>query len=439
MKVTFVYPKFEKFLESLPALNQQLVDHYLGNFTTPPSLGIPMLAAHTPPEWDVALIDDNNGDSVDFGADTDLVAINCFTPQGTRALELADGFRAAGKLVVMGGFFPSTRPNDALAHADAVNIGDGESTWKQILEDATQGTLKRKYLGGTRSDLSRLPIPRRDLFYKKSGYDWNADLVQVARGCTYACSMCAIPTHQGHRIRLRPIEDIVEEIAALRYDNVYIAEDIVFFQNRRIEKWATELFEAISPLNKKFFVSSTMSLNTSDDFLDRIARAGVSSFYCTFNVDPKSIRALGGDPTMRQEAVDLVRRVEDRGMRFFASFGMGRDWDGPEIVDSILDLCVKAPIRTAEFFLFTPFPGSPQFERLERQQRILHYRWREYNGAHVVWQPLGVSPDTLYEMYVDAWRSFFESLCAAEVVEKLAPDQSAGQKQRRRERVGLEN
>ncbi len=439
MKVVFVYPKFEKFLENVPDLDRQLLNHYLGNFTTPPSLGIPLLAALTPHDWTVELVDDNNADPIDFDTDADLVAINCFTPQATRAFEIADGFRAAGKRVVMGGFFPSTLPAAALEHADAVNIGDGEPTWQQILEDAKRGTLKKKYLGGTRFDLAELPIPRRDLFYEKSGYDWNEDLIQVARGCTYNCSMCAIPTHQGHRIRLRPVKKIVEEIETLRFDNIYLAEDILFFPSRRIADWARELFEALAPLGKRFFVSSTMSLTTSAEYLDLIAQAGVTSFYCTLNVDPKSIKALGGDSALRQEAVDLVHRIEDRGMRFFASFGMGRDWDGPEIVDSILDLCQKANIRTAEFFLFTPYPGSRHFDRLERQGRILHRRWREYNGAHVVTRPLNMAPDELYEMFVSVWREFFKTLAEDDVLESLEPDRSDSQLERRRRRVGQEH
>jgi len=259
MKVTFIYPRFEKFLESIPDLDRELVDHFLGNFTTPPSLGIPILAALTPPEWEIELVDDNNGDMVDYSADTDLVAINCFTPQATRAMEIADGYRAAGKTVLMGGFWPSTMPREALEHCDAVNIGDGEPTWRKILEDARNGTLRRKYNGGTRYDLAELPIPRRDLFYAKEGYDWHEDIVQVARGCTYKCGMCAIPTHAGHRIRLRPVHKIVEELETLKFDDIYLADDTLFFPNKRIGEWSWDLFEAVRPLEKKFFVASTMA------------------------------------------------------------------------------------------------------------------------------------------------------------------------------------
>jgi radical SAM superfamily enzyme YgiQ (UPF0313 family) len=179
-----------------------------------------------------------------------------------------------------------------------------------------------------------------------------------------------------------------------------------------------------------------MALNTSDELLDRIARAGVTSFYCTLNVDPKSIRALGGDEDTRAELFDLVAKLEDRGIRFFASFGIGRDWDGPELADSILDICRRAKIRTAEFFVFTPFPGSVHWDRLQRQGRILHRDWRRYNGAHVVHKPLNLEPDQLYEMYVRVWRDFFADLAGTEVVENLEPDQSDPHMRERRRRVG---
>ena len=156
------------------------------------------------------------------------------------------------------------------------------------------------------------------------------------------------------------------------------------------------------------------------------------------NVDPRSIRALGGDLAARQELVDLVKKLEDRGIRFFASFGLGRDWDGPEIVDSILDLCRTAGIHTAEFFLFSPYPGSPFWDRLIRQDRILTREWRKYNGAHVIARPLNMEPEQLYDMFISVWRGFYTDLARGEVVKNLRPDQSDSHMARRREAVGIE-
>jgi hypothetical protein len=422
-------------LESIPSLNLKLVDHFLGSYTTPPSLGIPILGGLTPPSWEVELVDDNNGDLIDFDRDTDLVAINCFTPQAGRAFEIADQFRLHGKKVVMGGFFPSAMPEEAKKHADAVNIGDGEPTWPEILKDAEKGALKPVYHSRTDWDLSLMPTLRRDLFYDKKGYDWRADLVQTARGCTYNCGMCSVPSLQGHRIRLRPVEHIVKEIETLKFDQVYLAEDILFFPNRQIHEWATRLLTALGPLQKNLFVSSTMSLNTDDKFLDLIASAGVKSFYCTMNVDATSIRAIGGDREAENALVSLVKRLEDRGIRFFASFGIGRDWDNERIADSILHLAAKANIRTAELFLFTPYPASPQWHRLVRQNRIIHRDWSKYNGAHVVWKPLGIDPDKLYEIFVTLWGDLYQNIEWKDTVEKLEPEQSIDHLKRRRLRA----
>lgn len=407
MKITFVYPRFEKFLWNNPELERGLVDYFLGDFTTPPSLGIPIMASWTPPEYETELIDDNSGDPVDYDTPRDLVAINCFTPQATRAFEIADGFRARGTKVIMGGFFPSFMPEECLKHADSVNLGEVEPTWERILEDVRAGNLQRIYKGGCRFDLSKMRIPRREIFYNKDNYDWDEDLVQLTRGCSYTCAMCAIPAHMGHRIRFRPIEQVVEEVKTLRYENVYLADDTLFFPQRRINEYARELFKALIPLGKKYFVSSTMALNIDKEFLDLATKAGVRNFYCTMNVDPYSIRALQGEKKERGMLVDLVKMLQDREVRFFGSCALGRDWDDTTIAERILELYQEADIHTAEFFIFTPYPGSVHWDRLDRQGRIIDKTWAHYNGAHVVTKPMNMSPEELYRQFINVWNGFF--------------------------------
>lgn len=389
-------------------MNKELLNYFLGNFTTPPSLGIPIMAAMTPDSVDVELIDDNSGDPVDYSSETDLVAINCFTPQATRAFEIADGFRSQGKKVIMGGFFPSFMVDECLKHADSVNIGEVEPTWDTILSDVRKGQLKPTYNGGCRFDLAKLPIPKREIFYNKSNYDWDEDLIQISRGCSYACAMCAIPAHMGHSIRLRPIDQVVKEIKKLKYENVYLADDVLFFTQRRIRRYAKELFNALKPLNKKYFVSSTLALNIEEDFLNLIAEAGVRNFYCTMNVDPVSINALKGEKKERQLLADLAKRLEDRDIRFFASCALGRDWDDASIADRILTLFDETNIHTSEFFLFTPYPGAPLWNRLERQGRIIDRDWGHYNGAHVVMRPEKMTPDELHDQFLQVWNGFFD-------------------------------
>lgn len=427
MKVTFVYPRFEKFLSNNKYFDQGVIDYFLGDFTTPPSLGIPIMASWTPPDVEIELIDDNSGDVVDFNRDTDLVAINCFTPQATRALELADGYRASGKKVIMGGFFPSFMVDECLKHADSVCLGEAEPVWEKIVADARRGSLKKKYIGGCRFDLAKMKIPKRDIFYNKKNYDWDEDLVQITRGCSYNCAMCAIPAHMGSRIRFRPIEKVVEEVKTLKYDNVYLADDVLFFPHRKIYEYVTKLLKALAPLNKKYFVSSTMALRTDPEFLDLAVKAGVRNFYCTMNVDPVSIRAIQGGKKEQQMLCELVKNIEGRGIRFFGSFAIGRDWDDTTVADRIIELSNKANIRTSEFFLFTPYPGTVHWDRLQRQGRIFDKTWKHYNGAHIVAHHPKMSDKELYEQFLKVWRQFFKKNKDQHAV-NLAPVVYAGEK-----------
>lgn len=408
MKIALVYPKFEKFLTNNKELDSSLVKYFLGDFTTPPSLGIPILAALTPDNIDLVFIDDNSGDKIDFSEQYDLVGINCFTPQATRAFEIADNFRSNGTKVVMGGFFPSFMVQECLKHADSVNVGEGETTWCQILKDAQSNQLKKVYKGGCNLDPAEWPVPKRAIFYDKRSYQWEEDLIQISRGCRYNCAMCAIPAHMGFKMRFKPIDKVVEELKTLKYENVYLADDSLFFTQRRIVEYATELFKRVKHLNKKYFVSSTVALNTDPDFFTLAAKAGVKNFYCTMNVDPFSIKALQGDKKEQQRIIDLVKILEDRDIRFFGSCAMGRDWDDQSIADRILELYYKAGIETSEFFIFTPYPGSNHWDRLKRQNRITDMTWKHYNGAHVVFKPFNMSEQQLYDQFIKVWKEFFK-------------------------------
>src|SRR5690606_16717429 len=140
-RLRFVYARFLRHADVHPELRDAVpCNEYFG----PPSLGIACLAAVTPPEWELDFRDDRVED-VGLDDPPDVVAISCFTPAAVRAMELADRFRAAGSVVIMGGIFPTMCPDEASAHCDAVVVGEGELVWPEVLRDAAAGALKPRY------------------------------------------------------------------------------------------------------------------------------------------------------------------------------------------------------------------------------------------------------------------------------------------------------
>lgn len=84
-----------------------------------PYLGLLKVAALTPPDWDVSIVDEKV-ESLDLTQDANLVGITAMTPAVNRAYEIADSFRLRGIKVIMGGMHVSKMPDEALLHCDSV-------------------------------------------------------------------------------------------------------------------------------------------------------------------------------------------------------------------------------------------------------------------------------------------------------------------------------
>ena len=107
-----------------------------------------LLAALTPKEHDVSLVDMFMGDQVDYESDVDVVAITVRTPLATIAYRIADRFLERGKKVFLGGPHIFAYPEEAKQHSTAVAIGEGEDLWPRILEDIQRNDLKQFYVCG---------------------------------------------------------------------------------------------------------------------------------------------------------------------------------------------------------------------------------------------------------------------------------------------------
>ena len=406
MRVRIIYPRFERFLEAYPELGELPPVIGMWKYKMPPALGSQILATMMPDGIDWKIID-ANVQAIDYDEEVDLVAISFFTPQAQSAYAIGDEFRARGVPVVMGGMHPSMIPDDVLAHCDSVCIGEAEGTWLTILEDARAGRLRPQY-GPSTPPPEQWVRPRTDLFDLKRDYDWYAALVQAVRGCPRPCPYCNIPWIYGRDVRMRTPEDVADEIRALGDRELYLTDDVVMLTSKRITKYANELFGAIAQNGgARLFLTSSLVFNMREPFLDLLAAAGTRSLYITFGFDPISRGIYAGDREMMAVGQAIVERVQERGIRFYAAFGIGFDEDGPEIVDNILEFCARSKIITAEFFLATPFPNTPMWVQLQSEKRILHSRWGEYNGAHVVFQPARMTPDELVDAFLRLWKTFW--------------------------------
>jgi radical SAM superfamily enzyme YgiQ (UPF0313 family) len=409
MKITFVYPKFDKFLETYPELAEMPAIAATWAFRMPPAMGIPILINLLPSDVQWRIIDQNI-EPVDYNDNADLIAISYFTPQAGYAYEVGDTFRRAGKKVIMGGMHPSMLPEDAALHCDSICIGEADTVWNTIIEDAKNGNLKKVYKAATYPEPQEIASPKPGIFDIEEKYDWHASLISVTRGCPFGCDWCNVPHYQGDKIRLRPIETVVSEIKKLSGKEFYITDDMIMLNRPRIQRYMMDLCEKIKDFNVRMFVSCSPAMNTDPQFLDAIAAAGATSMYTVFASDPFSARFYARHPGIWQRTKDLVKQLEDRGIRFFGSFGVGFDTCHADQFDLILEFCEQAKIKTAEFFIATPFPNTAFWHQIESENRFIERDWKKFNCANVVFKPKHTTVEELRSGFISLWREFFNRI-----------------------------
>ncbi len=411
MILRFIYPRFRKFLENHKELDNFLSKYLVGNYTMPPSLAIPILAALTPDEHEVRLTDDNYGDPIDYDEKIDAVIISCFTPQAQRAYEIADEYRKRGTLVLMGGIHPTALPDEAKLHADAVCIGEGEPVWPQMLADLKAKTLKPFYKATSVYSLELFPNPKRNIF-RQDIYKWNAHLVLTTRGCPVQCDGCPIPDKEGIQVRLRPIENIVDDIRTMPYKQFYFTDDTIMLPGKKYSKFMLNLMDRTKELDVSIFVASTMMMMPDPQFYKKLAKGGVSSMYTVFGFDRVSQQLFDRSCTKEQwqAGIDLVKMNEDAGIHFFASIGIGFDNQDRSVVDRILKFCRDANIDLAEFYIPTPFPGTPFGRRADAEGRILHRNYNVWNHGNIVFKPLNFTETELMDDFYTLWKCFYSGI-----------------------------
>jgi len=368
-----------------------------------PLLSTSLLAGLTPPHHQVSILDESLTE-IDFDQEVDLVAITAITPLAPRGYEIADQFRQRGKKVVIGGIHASWLPEEGKKHSDSVAIGEADEIWIKILEDAEKGDLKPFYRQDGRTDLSRLPIPRRNLLPQK-GYLFH-NLIQTTRGCPYDCEFCSVTALHGRSYRMRPISEIEKEIQSLERSKAYI-----FFVDDNLVgnlSHTRELLAMLSHYRLRWVSQGPIHVAEDEELVKLMAKAGCHGLFIGFESLREENLDLMGKRMNRVEIYEKgIQRLHDAGIGVYGSFVFGYDYDDASVFDEFMEFAEANRIEGAFLPILTPFPGTRIYQRVKQEERLLTEDWSKYDMATVVFRPKRMTVEELQEGFWKVNRSFY--------------------------------
>ena len=376
-------------------------------------LTLPYLAALTPTDWEVRLLDEQL-DGIDFACRPDLVAITAGTFNSLRAYDIADEFRRREVPVIIGGPHTFFHAEEAGEHCSAVGAGEGEVIWPRMLEDALQVRLKRLYRADLLPSLAGLPLPRYDLVNLRRYGPFKTFVVVSSRGCPFRCDFCSERFLVGDHYRCRPVPEVIAEIKHCRSRNILFGDSN--FGGKRTH--TMELMEALIPLKVRWSALWSSYLCDDTEFLDLAKRSGLLHVNLGIeSISPDTLEGMNKRFNKVHRYAEMLANLRRRGISYSLNFIFGWDGEPQGAFPATLKFLEEHKVPAAYFNILTPVKGTPLYDRLRDEGRILNSqdidRWP---GQFCYIQPRSGTPETLesnvrsmYQHFY-GWRSIFSRL-----------------------------
>ncbi len=349
---------------------------------TPKSYGDPHICDETLEQIDPATIEPG-----------DVVGIGIHTGNALRGYEIGRMARERGAWVIFGGIHATLYPDEAveLGGAHSVVKGDGDVVWAEVVKNCLNNTPLPLYDAG-RIEPDQFLSARWDLI-PKGKYMWAS--VQTIRGCAKHCSFCSVWRTDGQRPRQRASDGVIEEVVQLRRqgfrfialadDNFYpvtltdlkLAESqnnfarLEVLKATRAERFLLMARLAELPEDLVLYTQITMEAAEDTEFLDAMKKARIRGALVGVEaVTPEGLKAVYKDFNLSGD--NLKQRLQtfrDHGVHVLGSFIFGLPTDKPDTFDATAALAQTSGITFAQFVMMTPFPGTVDFERWEKEQQ----------------------------------------------------------------------
>jgi radical SAM superfamily enzyme YgiQ (UPF0313 family) len=404
--IVLINPRFEA---SFWGLEHALP--FLGKRANLPVACLPLLAALTPSEHTIELLDENV-QPIDFDhvCRADIVGVTGMIVQRRRMREILAELKRRGAFTVVGGPWVSVKEDYFGDLADVLFIGEAEETWPRFLNDWKQGRHEQRYEQADRTDMTRVPTPRFDLLQMKH-YLFGS--LQFSRGCPFQCEFCDIIVTFGRRPRLKSSAQVIAELEALRAQKmriIFIVDDNLIGNKKGIKVLLRDVIEwqKANGYPLVFFTEASLDLAEDSELLRLLVDANIVSVFVGIETpNEESLRESKKLQNMRKGTtiLDRIHTIQRAGIEVWSGMILGFDHDDATIFRVQREFIQEARIVHAMVGMLHAIPKTPLYARLASEGRLDLTDEPEF-GTNII--PRQISQAELRDGYVQVMTDLHE-------------------------------
>ncbi len=384
---------------------------FAGKRANLPVACLPLLAALTPAEHTVTLVDENV-EPIDWERcrKADIVGLTGMSVQRFRMKEILTELKQHGSFCVVGGPWITVEEDYFGELADVIFVGEAEDTWPRFLKEWRQGLHQIRYEQVEKTDMSKVPTPRFDLL-KMQHYAFGS--LQFSRGCPFQCEFCDIIVTFGRRPRIKTSAQVIAELEAIYKSGMniaFIVDDNLIGNKKAIK----EVLRAMGSWQEQrgyplsLFTEASIDLADDAELMELMVRANfIATFVGIESPSEESLREAKKYQNVRGGGtlLEKVHRIQEAGMEVWCGMIMGFDHDDNTIFDRQIEFIEQARISFSMSGMLAAIPKTPLHDRLAADGRLDTADTCEY-GTNVV--PLLMSREELLAGYLRVLNELYD-------------------------------
>jgi radical SAM superfamily enzyme YgiQ (UPF0313 family) len=352
----------------------------------------------------------------------DLVCISSISSTAPRAYQLADFYRHQGLPVVLGGAHPSFLPEEGLEHGDYVVCGEGDEALPELVRTLQDGgdlagignlcfqegdTTRRNPWRPFLADLDSLPIPDYHLIHNWQAKKRRFVSVATSRGCPFNCRFCSVILMFGRQYRCNSVDRVMEEIHrnSIPDGHLFFCDDNFTANRDRIKQLCERLLK--ENLVREWSAQVRVEAAKDQELLKLMARSGCYAVFIGLeSINPATLKAYNKSQTV-EGIRESVLNFHQHGIAVHGMFVFGSEEDHFQVIRDTVKFSRQLDLDSLQYLILTPVPGTPVYQDLVAQNRIICRDWSHYDGHHAVFQPRQFTPYELQAETIRAMKKFY--------------------------------